>query len=290
MQLPPLARSRHGRARLEREREREGVGTRGPRAQHEAVDGQRGGGGGARGGERADEGVVAEGGRVGDLVEQGAGVGGRRRCWGCGRRGAGGEELGEREGGGEAREAEASEVRVRAAEREEAPASAEQRDDVGLEGLARERGGFLGFQQAHACRQHQTDQGNERTNESPLGLRQVRKHMMPPSRAAEPGSRPNPARILVADSVVCALLLLPHFLPTTGFPLLPYREPNSSPPRMHSTCAPLTRLPVRSTRPAGAPEVGDACRCGSNAASHSSGRRSFLKVFSSVRQLCAPAV
>jgi len=146
VQLPPVARSRHGRARLEREREREGVGARGPRPQHAAVDGQRGGG------ERADEGVVAEGGRVGDLVEQAAGVGGRRGRLGSGRRGAGGEELGEREGGGEAREAEPSEVRVRAAEREEAPASAEQRDEVGLEGLARECGGFLRFQQAHARR------------------------------------------------------------------------------------------------------------------------------------------
>lgn len=142
MQLPPLARSRHGRARLEREREREGVGARGPRPQHAAVDGQGGGSG-----ERADEGVVAEGGRVGDLVEQAAGVGGRRRG---GRRGAGGEKLGEREGGGEAREAEPCEVRVRAAEREEAPASAQQRDDVGLERLARECGGFLRFEQAHA--------------------------------------------------------------------------------------------------------------------------------------------
>lgn len=152
MQLPPLARSRHGRAGLEREREREAVGTRGPRPEHAAVDGH--GGSGARGGERADEGVVAEGGRVGDLVEQVAGVGGRRGlgCGWCGRRDAGGEELREREGGGEAREAEPREVRVRAAEREEARASADQRDDVGLEGLARECGGFLRFEQLHARR------------------------------------------------------------------------------------------------------------------------------------------
>jgi len=124
------------------------LGARGPRAQHAAVGGQ----GGARGGERADEGVVAEGGRVRDLVEQVAGVGGGRRGGGGAGGGAGSQELGERERGGEAREAEPEEVRVRAAEREEARASAQQRDDVRLEGLALEGGGLLRFEQAHAMR------------------------------------------------------------------------------------------------------------------------------------------
>jgi hypothetical protein len=49
------------------------LGARRPGAQHAAVGQERVG---ARGrGERADEGVVAEGGRVGDLVEEVAGVG-----------------------------------------------------------------------------------------------------------------------------------------------------------------------------------------------------------------------
>ncbi|KAL5220807.1 hypothetical protein ABZP36_025520 [Zizania latifolia] len=55
---------RHGRARLEREREREAVGVRGPGAQHAAVDKDGARGGGAGRGERADEGVVAEGGQL----------------------------------------------------------------------------------------------------------------------------------------------------------------------------------------------------------------------------------
>lgn len=85
MQLPALAESRHGGARLERERDSEAVGGRGARAQHAAVEQDGVGGGVAGGGERADEGVVAEGGRFGDLVEQAARVGGRR-----GGRGGGG--------------------------------------------------------------------------------------------------------------------------------------------------------------------------------------------------------
>lgn len=147
MQLPALPESRHDGARLEREREREGVGERGPGAQHSAVDqdGVRGRGGAGGGGERADEGVVAEGGRLGDLVEQVAGVGWRGAAGGGG--GGGGEELGEREGGCEAREAEPDEARVCGAEREEArAASADERDDVGLEEVARERGGLARFE------------------------------------------------------------------------------------------------------------------------------------------------
>lgn len=97
VELLSLSESRNRGARLDSEREREAVGWWGARAQHAAVEqeGVRGGVAGA--GERADEGVVAEGGRFGDLIEQAARVGGG---------GGGSEELGEREGVGEAREAE----------------------------------------------------------------------------------------------------------------------------------------------------------------------------------------
>ena len=107
---------------------------------------------------------------------------------------------------------------------------------------------------------------------------------------------------LPADSVVRALQLLPHFLPTTASPtpspsFLPFPRPGIAIPFGVRPANPSPRTHVRPSNSPAAPvnpasrrpARRDACRCGSNAACHCGGRRSFLKLFPFVRQLSPPA-